>query len=150
MSKLQNYIFLIAFFLVTSCDINEWPEEPERVPFYLRFNYETTMTQWMHLYNGSDGKSLLVYNQNLDITLNSCTFNDNGNISGKAAIETGVDNGNTKYTIKINDTKVNGFDVTGQNAVTYGGTNLGTNVWGNKNLITAENLDVIIDGVTVY
>ncbi len=97
-----------------------------------------------------DGKSLLVYNQNLDITLNSCTFNDNGNISGKAAIETGVDNGNTKYTIKINDTKVNGFDVTGQNAVTYGGTNLGTNVWGNKNLITAENLDVIIDGVTVY
>lgn len=54
MSKLQNYIFLIAFFLVTSCDIHEWPEEPERVPFYLRLNYETTMTQWMHLYNGSD------------------------------------------------------------------------------------------------
>lgn len=97
-----------------------------------------------------DGKAVLVYNSNLNITFNTCTFNDNGGISGKAAIETGVDNGNTKYTININNSKVNGFDVTGKNTTTYGGTSLGTNVWGNKNLITADNLDVIIDGTEVY
>lgn len=97
-----------------------------------------------------DGKSVLVYNQNLNITFDTCTFNDKGNISGKAAIETGVDNGNTKYTININNCTVNGFDTTTQNTVTYGGTNLGSNIWGNKNLITADNLDVKIDGVEVY
>ena len=108
-----------------------------------------------------DGKALLVYPNVLDngtshhtVNITDCVFNDNGDdtITGKAAIEitdTYPDN-NLTFEVKITNTTVNGFSVTTQNATTYGGTNLGTNVWGNKNLLTADDLDVIIDGTEVY
>lgn len=108
-----------------------------------------------------DGKALLVYPNVLDngtshhtVIITDCVFNDNGDdtITGKAAIEitdTYPDN-NLTFEVNITNTTVNGFSVTTQNATTYGGTNLGTNVWGNKNLLTADDLDVIIDGTEVY
>jgi len=108
-----------------------------------------------------DGKALLVYPNVLDngtshhiVNITDCVFNDNGDdtITGKAAIEITdtYPNNNLTFEVNITNTTVNGFSVTTQNATTYGGTNLGTNVWGNKNLLTADDLDVIIDGTEVY
>ena len=91
-----------------------------------------------------DGKALLVYNQTLDLTIENCIFNDLGDISGKSAIETGVDAvGAAKYDIKIANTKFYGFDV---NATQEGYKN----IVGNKNNISKEYLNVIIDGEDVY
>ncbi|MBR3805744.1 MAG: hypothetical protein IKJ13_02755 [Clostridia bacterium] len=99
----------------------------------------------------TDGKSILVYTQNCDVYVNDCKFYDNGTTDlKKAAIETGVDNADTKYNIYINNSEFNGFSVTTQNATTYGGSDLGTNVWGNKNLLTTDKLNVVIDGVDVH
>ena len=38
--------------LLTACDVHEWPDTPESVKFHLRLNYETDMTVWNHLYDG--------------------------------------------------------------------------------------------------
>ncbi len=88
------------------------------------------------------------------VTFTNCTFNDSTNGTGndKAAIEVAdtYPNQNVIFNLTINSTKVNGFTTTSQNDTTYGGTNLGTNVWGNKNLIPADRLNVKIDGVDVY
>ncbi len=103
-----------------------------------------------------DGKAVLVYTENNEIddvvTFNSCTFNDKGGLINetKAAIEAAANTATVKHTLIINTCTVNGFAVTKENATTHGGTNLGTNVWGNKNLMTAENLTVKIDGTEVY
>ena len=49
---------------------------------------------------------------------------------------------------------MNGFEVTDQKTnaegKTLGGDSLGTNVWGNKNLMDHDHLNVLIDGVDVY
>ena len=39
--------------LLTSCDVHQWPETPELVKCHLRLNYQTQMTEWEHLYDGS-------------------------------------------------------------------------------------------------
>lgn len=88
-----------------------------------------------------DGKAMLVYGGGTsEVTFTNCIFNDFGGQNGKAAIETGNDYDAT-YTININNCKVNGFDV---NSVS------GSNVWGNKNSMAADKLNVIIDNVDVY
>ncbi len=88
-----------------------------------------------------DGKAMLVYGGGTsEVTFTNCIFNDFGGQNGKAAIETG-DDYDAKYTININNYEVNGFDV---NSVS------GSNVWGNKDSMTADKLNVIIDGVDVY
>lgn len=88
-----------------------------------------------------DGKAMLVYGGGTsEVTFTNCIFNDFGGQNGKAAIETGNDYDAT-YTIHINNCKVNGFDV---NSVS------GSNVWGNKDSMAADKLNVIIDNVDVY
>ncbi|CAK7038276.1 MAG: hypothetical protein PARBB_01989 [Parabacteroides distasonis] len=88
-----------------------------------------------------NGKAMLVYGSGTsEVTFTNCIFNDFGGQNGKAAIETGNDYDAT-YTININNCKVNGFDV---NSVS------GSNVWGNKNSMAADKLNVIIDNVDVY
>ena len=88
-----------------------------------------------------DGKAMLVYGGGTsEVTFTNCIFNDFGGQDGKAAIETGNDYDAT-YTININNCEVNGFDV---NSVS------GSNVWGNKNSMAADKLNVIIDNVDVY
>ena len=106
----------------------------------------------------SDGKALLVYGDDSieKVMINKCIFNDLGTSDvNKAAIEIGSDKGDLDYiTVTITETTVNGFEVTDQKTnaegKTLGGDSLGTNVWGNKNLMDHDHLNVLIDGVDVY
>ncbi len=43
----------LPMLLLSACDVHQWPENPEFVKVQLRLNYETEMTQWEHLYDGS-------------------------------------------------------------------------------------------------
>ena len=89
----------------------------------------------MLVYGGANGVNPT------NVFVNGCVFNDSKNgASRKAAIETGNDY-NAAYNITINDITVNGFAV---NAVS------GSKIWGNKNSMTKEKLNVVIDGVDVY
>ena len=91
----------------------------------------------------SDGKALLLYGQvNTVLTVNECTFNDKGGLTDlKAAIEIGNDY-NKSYTLVVNNTTVNGYEINDKGTVT------GTTVWANKNSMTTENLSVTIDDLT--
>ena len=93
----------------------------------------------------TDGKSILVYNQSCDVYVNDCTFNDRTNGTGftKSALETGVDGVGPKYNIYIKNTTVNGF-AENDKCVGY------KNIVGNKNSMTNEYLNVVVDGVDVY
>ena len=93
----------------------------------------------------TDGKSILVYNQSCNVYVNDCTFNDRTNGTGftKSALETGVDGVGPKYNIYINNTTVNGF-AENDKCVGY------ENIVGNKNYLTNEYLNIVIDGVDVY
>ena len=93
----------------------------------------------------TDGKSILVYNQTCDVYVDGCTFNDrtNGTNFTKSAFETGVDGVGAKYNIYINDTTVNGF-AENDKCVGY------KNIVGNKNSMSKEYLNIVIDGVDVY
>ena len=114
-----------------------------------------------------DGKALLVYANVLDngnyhqtVNINGCTFNDLGDdtVTGKAAIE--ITNTYTPirtYDVFITKTTVNGFAKTvpgaGDFNAAYGsvdGSNIGTNVWGNKCKLPNTQINVMIDGVDVY
>ena len=92
----------------------------------------------------SSGKALLLYGGvNTVMTVNNCVFNDDNafeEVNNKAAIETGSDYG-TGYTLIVNNTVVNGFDITTK------GTCTGTTLFGDKNdLIAKGKLNVTIDG----
>lgn len=93
----------------------------------------------------SDGKAILVYNSNCDVYVNKCTFNDSTNGTGytKSAIETGADYGPKTYNIYITDIKVNGF---AENNVQVGYKN----IVGNKNSLSKDYLNIVVDGVDVY
>ncbi len=54
MKKLSLFIFAALALMISSCDVHEWPDKPEKVSVYLRLNYQTNMTTWEHDYNGSD------------------------------------------------------------------------------------------------
>ena len=93
----------------------------------------------------SDGKAVLLYGQaNTKLTLNNCTFNDNGGLSDlKAAVEIGNDY-NKSYELIVNDTVVNGYEINDK------GISTGTTLWGNKNSMGTDKLNVVVDGVDVY
>jgi hypothetical protein len=93
----------------------------------------------------SDGKALLLYGQaNTNLTVNDCTFNDKGGLADmKAAIEIGNDYG-TSYNVVVNNTTVNGYEINDK------GINTGTTLWGNKNSMGTDKLNVVVDGVDVY
>ena len=98
----------------------------------------------------SDGKALLLYQEGtntVNLTVKSCIFNDNGGLtSKKAAIEIGdAPYGVTPtYNVTVSGTTVNGYEINNE------GFNTGTTLWGNKNSMPAERLNVTIDGVNVY
>jgi len=54
MKKILYLIISISLMLLTSCDVHQWPETPELVKCHLRLNYQTQMTEWEHLYDGSN------------------------------------------------------------------------------------------------
>lgn len=98
----------------------------------------------------SDGKALLLYQEGtntVNLTVKSCIFKDNGGLtSKKAAIEIGdAPYGATPtYNVTVSGTTVNGYEINNE------GFNTGTTLWGNKNSMPAERLNVTIDGVNVY
>lgn len=93
----------------------------------------------------SDGKAVLLYGTaNTKLTLNQCTFNDTGVLTAKkAAVEIGNDY-NKSYELIVNNTTVNGYEI---NDV---GINTGTTLWANKNSMSQDKLNVVVDGVDVY
>lgn len=93
----------------------------------------------------SDGKAVLLYGQvNTKLTLNDCLFNDNGGLSDlKAAVEIGNDY-NKSYELIVNNTTINGYEINNK------GINTGTTLWGNKNSMGTDKLNVVVDGVDVY
>ena len=98
----------------------------------------------------SDGKALLLYQEGtntVNLTVKDCIFNDNGALTSKnAAIEIGdAPYGATPtYNVTVSGTTVNGYEINDQ------GINTGTTLWGNKNSMPADRLNVIVDGVNVY
>ena len=97
----------------------------------------------------SDGKALLLYQEDdasVNLTVTDCIFNDKGGLdSKKAAIEIG-DSSNKQaiYNVTVSNTKVNGY------AINDEGISTGTNLWGNKNSMPKDRLNVTIDGTDVY
>lgn len=93
----------------------------------------------------SDGKAMLLYGTvNTKLTLNNCVFNDNGGLTDlKAAVEIGNDYGKS-YELIVNNTTVNGYEINDK------GINTGTTLWGNKNSMGTDKLNVVVDGVDVY
>lgn len=99
----------------------------------------------------SDGKALLLYREDggtVNLTVTDCTFNDNGGLENamKAAIEIGDSPYDDKptYNVTVSNTSVNGY------AINDEGISTGTNLWGNKNSMPEERLNVTIDGDNVY
>ena len=93
----------------------------------------------------SDGKAMLLYGEtNTKLTMNNCTFNDNGGLTAKkAAIEIGAQGTFTRELI-VNNAVVNGYEINDE------GYNTNTTLWGNKNNMSQELLNVVVDGVDVY
>ncbi len=54
MRRLLYMILWMPLALLTACDVHEWPDVPENIPFRLKLNYEKDMTVWEHLYDGTD------------------------------------------------------------------------------------------------
>lgn len=52
MRRLSYVIVTMMMSLLCACDIHEWPEPAEYVKLHLKLNYETSMTEWNHLYDG--------------------------------------------------------------------------------------------------
>lgn len=48
------FVITMAVLLVTGCDVHEWPDLPETVPFHLKLDYRTDMTMWPHSYDGEN------------------------------------------------------------------------------------------------
>ncbi len=95
------------------------------------------------------GKAVLVYTQSenhANIVFNKCTFNSDKTFTEKAAVEVGSSeySADTTYNLTFNDCKENGFEITPK------GINTGSALWGNKNSMDKDHLNVIIDGVDVY
>ena len=53
MRKILYLIICLPILLLSACDVHEWPETPEFVKMHLRLNYETDMTEWEHIYDGT-------------------------------------------------------------------------------------------------
>ena len=93
----------------------------------------------------SDGKAILLYGQaNTTLTVDTCVFNDNGGLADlKAAIEIGNDY-NKSYNLIVDNTTVNGYEINDKGIVT------GTTLWANKNSMSTDVLNVVVNGVDVY
>ena len=53
MRKILYLIICMPLLLFSACDVHEWPETQEFVKMHLRLNYETDMTEWEHIYDGT-------------------------------------------------------------------------------------------------
>lgn len=97
----------------------------------------------------SDGKALLLYqedNATVNLTVTDCIFNDNKGLdSKKAAIEIGDSrNKQAIYNVIVSNTKVNGYEINDE------GESTGSTLWGNKNSMPKDRLNVTVDGEDIY
>lgn len=98
----------------------------------------------------SDGKALLLYREaggTVNLTVKDCTFNDKGGLvdAMKAAIEIGDSPyGEPTYNVTVSNTTVNGYEENDE------GISTGTTLWGNKNSMPKDRLNVTIDETDVY
>lgn len=97
----------------------------------------------------SDGKALLLYQEDdatVNLTVTDCIFNDNKGLdSKKAAIEIGDSpNKQAIYNVIVSNTKVNGYEINDE------GESTGSTLWGNKNSMPKDRLNVTVDGEDVY
>ena len=99
----------------------------------------------------SDGKALLLYREaggTVDLTVTDCTFNDKEGLvdAMKAAIEIGDSPFEDKptYNVTVSNTDVIGY------AINNEGTSTGTTLWGNKNSMPKDRLNVTVDGKELY
>lgn len=98
----------------------------------------------------SDGKALLLYREaggTVNLTVTDCTFNDTERLDfQKAAIEIGDSPYENKptYNVTVSNTQVNGY------AINNEGENTGSTLWGNKNSMPDERLNVTVNGDVVY
>lgn len=53
MRRILYIVICMHLLLFSACDVHEWPDTPEFVKMHLRLSYETNITEWHHLYNGS-------------------------------------------------------------------------------------------------
>lgn len=53
MRMILYLIMCLPLLLISSCDVHEWPDTPEYVKLHLCLKYETDMTRWHHLYDGT-------------------------------------------------------------------------------------------------
>ena len=53
MRKILYLTICMSMLLLSACDGHEWPETPGFVKLHLRLNYETDMTEWEHIYDGT-------------------------------------------------------------------------------------------------
>ena len=98
----------------------------------------------------SDGKALLLYREaggTVNLTVENCIFYDTERLDfQKAAIEIGDSPYDDKptYHVTVSNTQVNGY------AINNEGISTGTELWGNKNSMPHERLNVTVDGEVVY
>lgn len=113
--------------------------------YYNCWLYGTSKATYTNCTFNCDGKSIYVDGNGdagSDAEFNNCVFNDIDKVvTDKAAIETGTTYGK-RYKLIINDATVNGFNINPNGIVT------GTALWANKHSMTADKLEVIIDGYT--
>ncbi len=147
---INGQIFLYAESYFENCKFNNTGDN------YNVWTYGSAKATFVDCEFNCDAKAVLIYIEGAftaEHTFDNCTFNDSEKLDeAKAAIEIGESayGNQANYTVNINKCTVNGFAQTKQNASTFGGTDLGTNVWGNKNLIPADRLNIVIDGTEVY
>ena len=53
MRRILYLMICLPLLLLTACDVHEWPDTPEYVKLHLCLKYETDMTMWDHLYDGT-------------------------------------------------------------------------------------------------
>lgn len=53
MKRLYCLVICTMLLLLTSCDVHEWPDNPSRETVRLVLKYDTQMTQWQQLFDGS-------------------------------------------------------------------------------------------------
>ncbi len=148
---IEGQIFLYGTSTFVNCTFNNTGDN------YNVWTYGSNATFTGCTFN-CDGKAVYVYNEGsaIDdvITFNNCIFTDKEGLVGetKAAVETGANYATVKHTLIFNKCTVNGFSITGDKTGQYnwGGTSFGTELWGNKYLMTTEKLEVVVDGTVVY
>ncbi len=123
----------------------------ENMSGYNVWTYGATDVTFTDCIFKTGGRAILVYNEVTadnfvaNVTVKNCTFDDNGTYKDpKAAVETGSNGGNTetsnRYNLTFSGCTINGFEA----------NNSTSPLWGNKNSLDQNHLNVIIDGVDQY